>query len=131
MLNIIGYFFCLIGRLPVEVDMVTVHLPLPVAAHVSLPPPVPPHRGGSDDLDKETLFTQSLKTSQVCTSNSYREEKYPSEDEDEMIMMMTTDRINNTSLASKCPVSNDYEETDLLPPLHKLSALMSGITIQA
>ena len=111
--------------------MVTVHLPLPVAAHVSLPPPIPPHRVGSDDLDKETLFTPSLKTSLVHTSNSYREEKYPSEDEDEMIMMMTTERINNTSLASKCPVSNDYEETDLPLPVHKSSTLMSGITIQA
>ena len=109
--------------------MVTEYLPSSVADHVSFPPPIPPHREGSDDLNKQTLFTPSLKTSQVCTSNSQREKKYPSEDEDEM-MMMTTDR-NKESLASKCPVSNDYEEIDLPPPLHKSSALMSGITIQA
>ena len=110
--------------------MVTAHLPSPVADHVSLPPPLPFHRGGSDDLDKQTLFTQSLKTSQVCTSNSHRDEIYSSEDEDE-VMAMTTGRNNKELLASKCPVSNDYEETDLPPPLHKSSALMSGITIQA
>ena len=122
--------FCLIGRLLVEVDVVTVHLPPPVADHDSLPPPLPLHRGGSDNLDKETLFTPSLKTSQVCTLNSHRVKKYPSEDEDE-VMTMTTDRNNKELLASKCPVSNVYEETDLPPPLHKSSALMSGITIQA
>ena len=106
------------------------HLPSPVADHDSLSPPLPLHRGGGDDLDKETLFTPSLKTSQVCILNSNMEEKYPSEDEDE-VMTMTTDRNNKESLASKCPVSNVYEETDLPPPLHKSSALMSGITIQA
>ena len=106
------------------------HLPSPVADHVFLPPPLPLHRGGSDDLDKGTLFTQSLKTSQVCTSNSHRDKKYPSEDEDE-VMTMTTYRNNKESLASKCPFSNDYEDIDLPPPLHKSSALMSGITVQA
>ena len=108
------------------------HLPSPVADHISLPPPLPPHKGGSDDLDKETLFTPSLKTSQVVKPNSHRETKHPSEDENE-VMMMTTDRSNKETLASKCPVRNDYEETDLLPPppTQKSSALMSGITLQA
>ena len=122
---------CLLGRLPVEVDMVTVHLPSPVADHVSLPPPIPPRRGGTDDLDKETLFTPSLKTSQEGKPNSCRETKHPSENEDE-VMMMSTHRSNKESLASKCPVSNDYEGTDLPPPPpYKSSALMSGITLQA
>ena len=108
--------------------MLTVHLPSPVADHVSVPPPIPPHRGGSDDLDKEALFTPSLKTNQVGKPNSRRETKLPSEDEEE-IMMMTSDRTNKESL--KCPISNDYEEIDLPPPLHISSALMSGITTQA
>ena len=86
-------------------------LPSPVADHVSLPPPLPPHRGGSDDLDnKETLFTPSLNTSQVCKPN--RETRHPSEDEDK-VMMMTTDRSNKKSLVSKCPVSNEYRQNYL------------------
>ena len=101
------------------------HLPSLVADHVSLPPPIPPQRGGSDGLDRETLFTPSLKTSQGCKPNLHRETKYPSEDEGEM-MMMTTDRKNKI-----CPISNDYE-TDLPPPPpHKSSTLMSGITLHA
>ena len=127
---IVQYFFLLlVGKLPVEVDMVTVHLPSSVANQVSLPPPLPPHRGGSDDdLDKESLFTPSVKTSRLCKPNSRSETKEPSEDKDEELMM-TTDRTNKESLASKCPVSNDYEETDLPPPLHISSAYRSGIKV--
>ena len=78
--------------------MVTVQLPSPLSDHVYLPPPLPPHRGGSDDLDnKETLFTPSLNTSQVCKPNSHRETRLPSEDEDK-VMMMTTDKSNKKSL---------------------------------
>ena len=116
-------------KLPVEVDIVTVHLPSAVANFVSLPPPLPPHRGeNDDDLDKESLFTPSVKTSHLCKPNSHREMKQPSEDEDEE-MMMTTDRTNKESLASKYPVSNDYEETDLPPPQHIFSAYRSGIKV--
>ena len=123
------FFLLLVGKLPVEVDMVTVHLPSPVANQVSLSPPFLPHRGGSDDdLDKESLFTPSVKTSCLCKPNSRMETKQPSEDEDEAVMM-TTDRTNKESLASKCPVSNDYDETDLPPPLHISSAYRSGIKV--
>ena len=102
------------------------HLPSLGVDHVSVPPPIPPHRGGSDDLDKDTLFTPSLKTGQGCKPNPRSESKYPSEDEGVM-MMMTTDTKKKI-----CPISNDYEDTDLPPPPpHKSSALMSGITLQA